>query len=388
MNPEHTIGIDIGTHSIKVVIASQKTGASKPTILHAIESPAHGFRGGYIVHGDKALSSLQNALQKAQKEYRHTISEAYFSIGGVGMQSHYVRSSLSVTSKNGDIQEKHVNELLDKAEDLFSAKYPNKKILHIIPIKYRVNDQDVLGNPVGIYGSDIEVKVIFITILEHHYESFINLIDRTNIRILDITAAPLADAMTSLDYTQKTQGCILTNIGSETTTLSTYENGFMTSLEIFNIGSNDITNDIALGLQIPLDQAEKVKISDKHEMSKKRIQEIIHARLVDIFELTQRHLKKLNKNKMLPAGIIFSGGGSQTTNLVEYAKHELSLPADIIQLNIISPKTKRNLRLSNIFSVAYGLTRDETSNPQKAKGSLSTKYIKQKINDLIGQIMP
>jgi cell division protein FtsA len=291
MSNKHTIGIDIGTHSIKLVITEENTPNQNPRILHTIESPSHGFRHGYISDAEKAANSLARMLNKAEKQYKQKITQARFSIGGIGLSSQYVRTSIDITKRTNEVSERNVDELIQKSEDLFVNKYPNKKILHIIPIKYRVNHKDVLGTPIGMYGETLEVKVIFITILEHHYDAFVSLIEKNNIHILDIIASSIADGAGSLDYKKKTQGCMLTNIGAETTSIATFENGIITSLDVLNIGSNDKTNDIALGLKIPLDTAYAVKRLINTEYPKRRVDEINQARTTDILELMKRHLE-------------------------------------------------------------------------------------------------
>jgi len=388
MNNEPYIGIDIGTQSLKLVITEAVHTNQVPKILHAIESPSHGFRHGYIVDQEKANESLGLLLEKVSREYREKITKARFAIGGIGLCSQYVRTSIDISQKNNEISEKHVEEVIQKSEDLFINKYPNKKILHIIPVKYRVDGRDVLGTPIGMYGNTIEIKVIFITILEHHYDAFISMIERHNLGIVDIIASPIADAAASTNYKQKTQGCIIANIGAETTSISTFENNIITSLDVLAIGSNDITNDIALGLQIPLENADEIKRGKKNDQPKRKTEEIIYARIADILELTDRHLTKIKKNRLLPAGVIFTGGGSHLDHLELYAKQELKLPAELASLMKISKKTKRQVRIPNQFSIAYGLCVSERGHQHSRKNPLSFKNIKKSFAYWLNQIMP
>lgn len=388
MNNEHIISIDIGTQSIKMVIAERQGQQQAPKIIHTIESAAHGFRHGYVVDQDKASESFGILLAKASREYKQKITTARFSLGGVSLDSQYVRTSLEITRKNNEIQEKNVDEVIQKSEELFTNKYPNKKILHIIPVKYRVDGRDVLGTPIGMYGDMLEVKVIFITILEHHYDAVVSIIDQHNIVMTDVIANPIADAAGAISYKQRTQGCMVCNIGAETTAISTFENGIVTSLDVFPIGSNDITNDIALGLQITLDEADDIKRGKNHDHPKRKVEEIIQARIADILEIADKHLQKIKKNRLLPAGIIFTGGGSAIAHLDDYAKQELRLPAGVLHLTKVSKKSKRQIAVGNQFSVAYGLCASESGRQHFSSGSFSLKNIKRSVNYWIGQIMP
>ena len=154
---------------------------------------------------------------------------------------------------------------------------------------------------------------------------------------------------------QKMVGSGLVNIGSETTSLSIFENGSLVSLHTFGIGSADITNDIALGLKVPLEEAEQIKIGAITGSSypRKKLEEIIFARLSDIFELIEAHLKKIGRNELLPAGIIITGGGSGLTNIEELAKVSLKLPSRIgvVHLGLQEKQSYRD----STWAVAYGL---------------------------------
>ncbi len=384
---DYTVGIDIGTNSIKIIVSEYHQKNEKPYILHAIESKSQGFRNGYIVDKDEAFNSLIHALNKVKKITKKDIKKAKFSIGGIGLASKYIRTNVDIDSENEEISESDIFNLIQKSENLFSQKYPNKKILHIIPIRYLVDDAPVLGNPIGMYGSRIEAKIIFITILEHHYESFISVIKKTGLIIQDIIAAPIADSKSSINYQQKSQGCILINIGSETSSISTYENGNITSIKIAEIGSNDITNDIALGFQVSLDTAEDIKLIKIISFPKQKVKEIIYARFADILDIAERHLKSLNKNRMLPAGIIFSGGGSFLEYIEEQGKANLHLPAKKVIIQKYSKKTKRNSNIGPQFSIAYGLCFPDLKR-STFRNEFSLKKMKQKIKRLFKQMMP
>src|SRR3989338_1099901 len=157
------------------------------------------------------------------------------------------------------------------------------------------------------------------------------------------------------DICKDTAGCVLANIGAETVSTAVFEDDTLVSLHVFPIGSTDITNDIALGLKISIEEAEEIKIGKiEHKHSQRRIRDIIEARLGDIFDLIQTHLKKLGRNELLPAGIIIGGGGSDTPYIEETAKATLRLPARIATLHTFNDSVSQT-PLSGAWSVAYGL---------------------------------
>ena len=176
-----------------------------------------------------------------------------------------------------------------------------------------------------------------------------------DIDVEDVMAAPIAASHVTLTKTQKIAGCVLANIGSETTSIIVFEDNIPVSMEVFPFGSNDITNDIALGLKVSIEEAENIKLgTGKETYSKKKLDEIVVARLSDIFDLIEDHLTKIDRNGLLPAGIVITGGGSGIPNIEELAKAALRLPSKQSRLRF-----EGNLKgITNDFewAVAYGLT--------------------------------
>ncbi|MCB9819539.1 hypothetical protein H6789_02440 [Candidatus Nomurabacteria bacterium] len=189
-----------------------------------------------------------------------------------------------------------------------------------------------------------------------------------------------------LSKAQKRAGCILTNIGAETTSIVVFEDSTPISLKIFPIGSNDITNDIALGLRIPLEDAEKVKrgAMTSATYSKKRLDEIIHERLRMIFGLIDGHLKKIKRDGLLPAGIILTGGGANVTGTVEVAKAALELPARTATLDI-----GKNLKIRDAsWAVAYGLCMWGAIDTEETSALGIVKHTRRNILSWFSQFLP
>jgi len=176
----------------------------------------------------------------------------------------------------------------------------------------------------------------------------------------DVMASPLAASFVTLSKTQRIAGCVLANIGAETVSIVVFENDKAISMEVFPIGSNDITNDIALGLKIPIEQAERIKIGLQNQAGgnkiqdfpRKKLDEIVGARLSDIFELIEAHLKKIGRNGLLPAGIIITGGGSSISTIEDLAKSSLKLPSKKPDVRFESAKGPIK---DSGWAVAYGL---------------------------------
>ena len=233
----------------------------------------------------------------------------------------------------------------------------NKQIIQTIPQAFKIDGQMLIGRPTGMHGSKLEAKVLFVVCLKQHLNDIIEAVEDAGIEVLDVIASPIAASMVSLTKSQKIAGCFLVNIGSETVSLSVFENNIPISLEVFPIGSTDITNDIALGFRIPINEAENIKLGHTGEMQypKKKLDEIITARLSDIFELIEAHLKKIGRSGLLPAGIILTGGGSGIDTIEDVARVSLKLPSKVSSINFLS-NIKNSQLQDSYWSVAYGLS--------------------------------
>lgn len=353
------VGIDIGTYQIKVVVAEQLRDGDRthPRILGTGFSESKGLRHGYIVNVQEVTRGIRNAIDQAEKTSGIQIRRAYVSVGGIGLSS--ITSSGFVMTSRGDseITELDMQKAIDIArEEIPKALSQNRRIIYEIPVKYKVDGKDVLGNhPLGMKGVKLEVKALFITCLEHHLKDLVEAVEEAGIDVVDIVASPIAASFVTLSKAQRIAGCVLANIGSETVSIVVFEDNNPVSLEVFPIGSTDITNDIALGLRIPLEEAENVKLGSitASTYPKKKLDEIISARLSDMFELIDAHLKKIGKNGLLPAGIVITGGGSSLASIEDFAKSSLKLPSKIAHINF--PEKEKGKVKDAFFAVALGL---------------------------------
>lgn len=346
-------GIDIGTYHVKVIIVdasrTNENQKGEPKIIGIGISESKGLRNGYILNTYDIVNSIKRAVSEAEKKADVKVNKVFISIGGIGLSSITSLSSLIISRADLEITSLDIKKIQEQCEkDIPTNQSLNKKIIHTIPVQYKIDGKVVLGKPEGMKGSKLEIKSMYITSLEQHLNDLIQAIEEAGLNVQDVMASPIASSLVTLTKSQKIAGCVLANIGSETVSIAVFENNIPVSLEVFPIGSNDITNDIALGLKVSLEEAEQIKIGaiTGSSYSKKKLEEIISARVSDIFELVENHLKKIGRNGLLPAGIVLTGGGSHLYGIEEMAKNSLRLPARIGTLS--------NLK-DNSLSVAYGL---------------------------------
>lgn len=352
-------GIDIGTHYVKVVITSSQEKNEKnnlPKIIGFGLVETRGLRHGYILNISDVISSIKEAVSQAEKKADVKVKKAFVSIGGVGLGSITNTSSIIISRADLEITALDIKRVQEQCEkDIPPAASLNKKIIHSIPVQYKIDGKVVLGKPEGMHGSKFEIKTLYITCLEQHLNDMIEAVEDAGISVQDVMASPIAASLVTLTKSQKIAGCVLVNIGGETVSIAVFENNIPVSLEVFPIGSTDITNDIALGLKVPLEEAEQIKIGAITGASypRKKLEEIISARLSDIFELIEAHLKKIGRNGLLPAGIILTGGGSGLSGIEDMAKSSLRLPSRIGSIGLGIPE-KNGLK-DSAWAVAYGL---------------------------------
>ncbi len=353
-----TVGIDIGTYQVKVVIAQEKEvdGRAIPQVVGVGIAESRGMRHGYVVNPADVVSALKNALSQAEKTAGVRVRRAFLGIGGIGLGAAVSNGSVVISRADLEITDLDIKNVLTVAEEEIPPIHSlNRKTLHSIPLEFRIDGKSVLGKPLGMKGGKLDVKMLFISALEHHLNDLIRVVEECGVEVLDVMAAPLAASLVTVSKAQKVVGCVLANIGSETVSIVVYENGLPVSLETFPIGGTDITNDIALGFKIPLEDAESLKVKQRDmSVPKKKLEEIIEARLSDIFDLIEAHLKKIGRNGLLPAGIILTGGGAGIETIDDLAKAALKLPSRIASMKVMGPERIAEIKDSS-WSVAYGL---------------------------------
>lgn len=388
-----TVGIDVGTHQIKVVVAElvKENGKSTTHVVGTGFSESKGLRHGYIINKEDAIESIRTAVRSAEKSSGIKINRAFISVGGIGLLG--TASTGSIIIGRADLQ---ITELdIEKLGEICEKNLPpnilqNHKILHSIPVSYKIDGKSILTkSPLDLKGTKLEVKMLFVTCLEPHLNDLMEAVDESGIEVVDVIASPIASSFVTLTKAQKTAGCILANIGAETTSLVVFENNIPISLEIFPIGSTDITNDIALGLKIPLEEAENVKVGSigTNSFPKKKLDEIISARLSDMFELIENHLKRVGRNGLLPAGIFIIGGGANIGGIEDFAKMSLKLPSRIPPLNLIDTKNKMK---DSTWAVSYGLCTLAFSTSERIDLGLKSRFSKiiEKIFGSLKQFLP
>ncbi len=381
-----SVGIDIGTSATRVVVVEEK--AEGTSVLGFGSSPTNGVRHGYIVSRDDVLVSLKKALRDAEKQSGIRIKQASIAIGGVGLDAQYSTGSAVVSRADSIIGKIDIEKAISEAEAGLDLK--NRVMLHAYPVSFKIDGKEFPVRPEGISGLKLEVRTLFITCFQQHLDDLLGVMNDAGVKVLGFTATPIATHQTLLSDLQRNFGCVLIDIGAETVSVSVFENNTLISLHVFDIGSLNITKDLALGLRITPEEAESIKLGvvSFQSVPKKKIEEIVEARLSDIFELIDKYLKKMGRSGLLPAGAIIIGGGANLHNIENVAKTMLKIPVrrGFVEL----PSTKGIIKDQSLL-VAYAVASSDSqpsSKGQKQTNLSDNDGILSVLKNFFKQLMP
>jgi len=369
------------------VVGEFLKGEKNPKIIGVGENATRGVRHGYVINETQAANSVKEAVLLAEKSSGIKIKRAFVSLSGTTLRGEISSGETIVSKANSEVTALDVNKALQDCEDNLSLG--NKKIIHVYPLSFRLDGKETQGRLEGLRGTKLEAKAFFVTYSIVHLEDLLGVIAEAGVETIDVIASPVALSNLVLSEKQKIVGVALVNIGDQTTSLSVFENGTLVSIHAFSIGSGEITNDIALGFKIPLEKADTLKLGNlTEEFSKKKLDEIIDARLCDIFESAENNLKKIKRAELLPAGIVFTGGGANTPGIVELSKSILKLPSSIGTTDFFN-NNKTKLRDPAWFT-ALGLLISGKDGENYSDGSLKNifKDVKNTIKSSLKQLMP
>lgn len=370
---EFFTGLDVGSSAIRVVVAQCQPNQEGLHVLGAAEGSAEGITKGTITSIDDAVTALSSTLEKVERMTGMPVEHATVAINGPQIASQESHGIVAVAKADGEIKQNDVDRVLEAAQAV--ATPPNYEILHVVPRSFTVDNQHGVKSPIGMSGMRLEVDAQIIQGLSANIKNLQKAIFRTGVSIDDLVLAALASSLACLSKRQKELGVALLNIGSSTTSLMVFEEGDVMHTKIFPIGASHITNDVAIGLRIAIDLAEKVKIEhgtavpddigkhdeihlaelggDEATVSRRQVAEIISARVEEIFSLADREMQSIDRAGLLPAGVVMTGGGAKLPGMAEVAKRQFRLPASIgFPIDYSSPIDKIN---DPAFTTALGL---------------------------------
>ena len=389
MAQDLSVGVDVGSHQIKVVAVGKTGRQNLPPIKGTGFAQSSGLRHGHTIDPTAVSEQAAAAIQQASESAGQQLDRVQAAVSGSSLAGQHAVGSIEFDTDDHTITEADIDAVMQVAEDSRPEQFSkNHTILHTFPLAFKVDGRTTMSQPSGMKGGKLAVRTFFIAALSQHIYDLVAAIEDSGVTVDGVVAGPLAASKVTLTEAQKIAGCVLADIGSETVSIIVFDDNQPVSSRVFPIGSTDITNDIALGLKVPLEEAEQIKLGGMpdHETPDQQLEDIITARLNDIFELIEDHLESINRRGLLPAGIIMTGGGSGLSMVEDIAKSTLDLPSESAEIKL--PKTQVVDELENSsWSVAYGTATHALHN--QSTGLLnSMRSSKEILLDWIKQFLP
>lgn len=402
----NVVGIDIGTTKIAITVGRVDEGLI--SIIGYSRVPNIGMRKGMITDIEDVISALTAGLEEAERISGSPITSAYIAIGGAHISSTISKGVVAVSRADGEITSSDITRVIEAAQTV--ALPPNREIIHVIPRFFIVDGQENISAPVGMSGIRLEVEAVVVGGATSAMKNLTKCVQQAGIAIDGLVFSPLASAHVLTNKKQKELGLAIVDLGAGTTSLAIFENGDILHCAVLPIGSMHITNDIAIGLRTSLEVAEKIKTQygsaipeniseteminlanldpqDVQKVERRYVAEIIHARLMEIFSMIREELRKIGKDGMLPAGIVFTGGGSKLEDLVTLAKEELRLPAQV-GMPLFEMAGLVDKIDPSVYSTSTGLILYALENQHVSKSNIEVGNIVDKAKGFLKQFLP
>ena len=356
------VGIDVGTYKVVTVIA--KVLESSINVLGVSEVKSQGIRKGQIVDIEESVGAINASLEAAERMAGYSASRVFVSLGGSQIESQNSRGVVAVSTPQGEIAPNDLMRVIDAAKAISIPS--TRDIIHVLPRNYVVDGQEGIKDPVGMSGIRLEVDTHIITANGVSVRNLEKAFSEVGVDVDSFAFSGYASSLAVLSDTEKELGVVLVDIGAGTTDISIYTEGSVSYSSVLAIGARHVTNDLAIGLRISLESAEKIKLflsqnqakriikTDEGEESKEQkssdeidlsslglpeeirkasqktlVDGIIRPRLNEICTMIGLEIKKSGFGGQTPAGIVLTGGGALTVGIRDCARRTLAMPVRI-----------------------------------------------------------
>ena len=342
--------LDIGSSKIRTVVAVVD-GQQEPAVPNVIGvgiSPSLGIRKGHVIDVEELIHNTISSLEDAERMAGVPINHVFVGMSGSHIEAFDSRGVIAISGPEITVDD--IGRVLEAAQ---AVSIPaNRRILHIEPKAYAVDEQRSIKNPVGMTGIRLEVEAHIITGQIQPVKNIEKCIDQAGVDIDDLVPATIASAESVITKRQKELGVVAIDVGAGCTSVSVFEEGTILHSVTLPIGGESVTNDIAIGLRTSVDTAEKIKIEfgsvlpeeiperemidlstvskvDTQMVSKRYMAEIMQARYYEIFTLVKEELAKIGRGGMLPAGALLTGAAVKAPGVLDLARDIVGLPVQM-----------------------------------------------------------
>lgn len=399
------VGLDIGTTKICAIVGEVTHDGID--IVGIGSHPSKGLRKGVVVNIEATVESIKKAIEEAELMAGCDISSVY--VGITGGHIHGENSHGIVAIKNKEVSENDIARVIDAARAMPLPM--DREIIHVIPQEFIVDEQDGIKEPLGMSGVRLEAKVHVISAATSSIQHIIKCANRCGLNVNDIVLEPLASSEATLSHDEKELGVVLVDIGGGTTDVVIYSEGGIVYTSVLTIGGNHITNDIAIGLRTPANEAEKIKqkygcalssLVQRDEtievpsvggrkpriLSRQILSEIIEPRVEEIFSLVRQEITKSGFEENIASGVVITGGATILEGMPDLAEQVLDFP-----VRRASPRGIGGLVdvvKSPMYGAGVGLVLYGSRNLRDAKNRVKEdgvySKVKERMKNWIGEI--
>lgn len=432
MRDKIIVGIDVGTSKIATIIATVKEEGPL-SIIGVSTVDSKGIRKGQVVDIEDAIGAISPSLEGAERMAGTSVSSAFISVGGSHIASQNSHGVVAVADPEKEITTHDIERVIDAAK---AIQLPSSRhILHVLPRGFIVDGQEGIADPVGMTGVRLEVDTHIVTGGATAIRNLEKCVGELGVTAAGMVFGGMAASQAALSDTEKELGVTLVDIGGGTTDIAVFVEGALSYSAVIPIGAKNITNDLAIGLRISLESAEKIKLllsqkkkepalpeindinrskvrqedeidlnplglsEDLKRISRKTLIEgIIKPRLNEIFTMVGLEIKKSGFGGMTPSGLVVCGGGAETVGIVEAARKNLAMPVRVgVPTNItgLVDEIMTPAFATSVGLVHYGAriaAREVPTGMKNQMGRLSGKFPLKgwvgKITDLLKPFLP
>lgn len=352
------VGIDIGSAKVTTLIA--QIDSDQINIIGVAAVPSRGLRKGQVVDIEETVATITSSLEGAERMAGYSVGSAFVSVDGVHIESQNSRGVVAISDQKGEISTDDVARVVEAARAISLPS--SRDILHVIPRYYTVDSQSGIKDPLGMTGVRLEVETHITTGATTAFRNIVKCVSTVGVDVAALVFSGLASSYAVLSDTERELGVILIDFGGGTTDLCIFTEGSPAYCSVLPIGARNVTNDLAIGLRISLESAEKIKLvlssspqlavspEDEEPASNKKnsdsldiasigiteelkqvsrktlVDGIIKPRLREILNMVKLEIQKSGLGGLTPSGVVVTGGGAQTINIVELARQELGMP--------------------------------------------------------------
>ena len=388
---ELVAGLDIGTTKICMVIAECHSGGRLDVIGEGLES-SRGIQRGVVVDIEETAQAIRQAVDKAERVAGAQVSHVFVGVTGEHVSSMNSRGIVAITHSQHQIRQEDVDRAIDSARVVVLP--PEREIIHAIPRGFSIDGQDGIHSPVGMSGSRLEVETHIVHGVTSFLQNLAKCVDKAGLQIEGLVLQSFADAHAVLTEAEKHLGVVLVDMGGGTTDVAIFTNGNISHSAVLGVGGKNVSQDLAVGLQCSLAEAERVKIvagsaktallpgDDKFSFCRigldqpsalpgQLLVEIIEPRMTEIFQMVDAVIQKSGCKGRTPGGVVLTGGGSLLRGGVQLAEETLGMPVRLGKLQAvggISQTVEDPAHATAVGLAIYGSHYDNVDDEPETKG--------------------